>query len=131
MIIAILTVVAVPQYFKVVEKEKTAEAVDLFLTLKGAQDRYKSKYGAYCNNTVALCPGFDVTPPALHYFNPVGAFAAGGGGNQSWKLTLTRASAVAVYGAYQLTYDVEPGAAPLLTCNPVNPCKADLLPSPN
>lgn len=130
MIIGILARVAVPQYFKVVEKDKASEGINLFLTLKGAQDRYMAKYGAFCNTTVAGCNGFDVTPPPLHYFQPVGAFGAGGGGNQSWTLTLTRTNAPAVYGSYQLKYDVEPGAAPSLTCNQAN-CTTDLLPLPN
>ena len=128
MIIAVLTALAVPQYYRTIERGKVGEAVNLFLTLKGAQDRYNAKYGAFCNAAVAACPGFDVTLPPLHYFNPVGSFAAGSG-SPSWSLTLTRASAPAPYGSYQLTYDVEPNAAPLLTCNQAN-CTTDLLPKP-
>ncbi|HEX4046752.1 MAG TPA: prepilin-type N-terminal cleavage/methylation domain-containing protein [Elusimicrobiota bacterium] len=127
MIIGVLSAIAVPQYFKVVEKDKTSEAVNLFLSLKGAQDRYMAKYGTFCNAAAAACNGFDVTPPPLKYFQPIPAFGAGGSGNQSWTLTLTRTNAPSVYGSYQLKYDVEPNAAPVLTCSQAN-CTSDLLP---
>jgi hypothetical protein len=89
-----------------------------------------AKYGSFCTGVPAACAGLDVTIPPLHYFDPVTTFAAGGAGNQSWTLTLTRNGAPALYGAYQLRYDVEPGAAPALTCNQGN-CTTDLLPAPN
>jgi prepilin-type N-terminal cleavage/methylation domain-containing protein len=128
LIIGILTVVAVPQYFRVVEKSKATEAWDVFYALKGAQERYYSKYGAYCNAAIAACAGFDYTAPVLRYFNAVPAMTAGAG-NPSWKLALTRTSAPAVYSNYVLTYDIEPGAAPSMTCNQAN-CTSDLLPRP-
>ena len=126
LIIAIMVRVSFPQLYKLIEKNKASEAVNLFLTLKGAQDRYNSKYGTFCNAAIASCPGFDTTPPTLHYFNTVPAFTGSG---TSWKLTLTRTAAPAIYGSYQLTYDVEPGAPPLLTCNQSD-CTTDLLPGP-
>ncbi len=129
MIIGVLTTIAVPQYFKIVEKNKAGEALNLFPALKGAQDRYKAKYGVFCNDLAANCSGFDFAPPPLRYFNPVGKFDAGGSGdNQSWSLTLTRADTPAVYGAYQFTYDS--GAMPPmppLTCNQSD-CQLDFLP---
>ena len=125
-IIGVLVRISVPQLYKILEKNKASEAVDLFYTLKGAQDRYNAKYGAFCNAAVSACPGFDATPPTLHYFTAVPAF--GGSGN-SWTLTLTRTNAPSVYGSYKLTYDVEPNAAPVLSCNQAN-CTADLLPHP-
>jgi prepilin-type N-terminal cleavage/methylation domain-containing protein len=126
LIIGIMVRISFPQLYKLIEKNKTSEAVDLFLALKGAQDRYSSKYGTFCNAAITACPGFDTTPPVLRYFNAVPAFTGAG---TSWQLKLTRTNAPEIYGSYQLTYDVEPGAAPLLTCSQSN-CTTDLLPSP-
>ena len=128
MILGIMAAIGTPQYFKVVERTKTKEAMNTFHSLKGAQDRYFTKYGVYCNTTIAACTGLDIAVTPLQFFAPVPAFAAGGAGNQSWTLTLTRANTVALYGAYTLTYDVEPAAAPALTCSDPN-CTTDLLPS--
>ncbi|MDE2509612.1 MAG: pilin [Elusimicrobia bacterium] len=127
MVIGILSALAVPQYYKTVEKNRASEGVNLMLTLKAAQDRYWAKYGVYCNASVSSCGGFDFPPPAMKYFNPVPAFAAGGAGNQSWTLTLTRNGSPQPYGAYQLKYDVEPGTGARLTCNNTE-CAQDLLP---
>ncbi len=126
LIIGTLTAIAVPQYFKIVERNKAGEALNLFSALKGAQDRYKAKYGVFCNDSVANCPGFDFMLPPLRYFDPAGKFAAGSSGdNKSWLLTLTRTDTPAVYGAYQLTYDS--GAAPPIACSQPN-CRKDFLP---
>jgi prepilin-type N-terminal cleavage/methylation domain-containing protein len=130
MVIGILAGVAVPHYYKTIEKDKSNEAVNLFLSLKASQDRFNAKYGAYCLGPVATC-GIDTTPTSLVYFNAPGSFVAGGtGSSSSWALTLTRNSDPAAYGAYVLKYDVEPNAAPSLTCN-VSACNTDLLPSAN
>lgn len=123
LIIGTLTAIAVPQYFKIVERNKAGEALNLFSALKGAQDRHKAKYGTFC--TAAACPGFDLVPPPLRYFT-ASAFANGASGDSnSWSITLTRADTPAVYGAYQLTYDS--GATPPIACSQTN-CQKDFLP---
>jgi type IV pilus assembly protein PilE len=131
LIMGILASVAVPQYYKTTEKSKANEAVSYLLFLKGSQDRYNAKYGAYCIGAVATC-GIDVTPPTLNYFT-AGAFVAGTplGPTAGWKLTLTRNDDVTVYTQYKLTYDLF--AATALTCSPAspNPCTKDLLPNAN
>jgi prepilin-type N-terminal cleavage/methylation domain-containing protein len=132
LVIGILASVAIPHYFKYIERGKASEAVDFFIALQASQARYQAKYGAYCIGAVATC-GIDATFQPLIYFNnaPAPAFSFGSTGSaSSWKLTLTRNDAPVVYGAYQLTYDVEPSGS-LLSCVPANPCTADLLPSPN
>jgi prepilin-type N-terminal cleavage/methylation domain-containing protein len=130
MIVGILSALAVPQYYKSIERDKTAEAANFFWNVKAAQDRYKAKYGVYCNADItAACSGFDFSPPTFKYFAAMPAFAAGAAGNQSWALTLTRNSAPAGYGAYNIKYDIEPGAAPAMTCDNAG-CTKDLLPPP-
>ena len=124
-----MAAIGTPQYFKVTERSKVKEAVNIFVSLKGAQDRYFTKYGVFCNASFALCTGLDISVTPMAYFNPVPAFTAGTAGlGQSWKLLLTRNSAPAIYTGYTLTYDVEPAAPPALTCSNPN-CTTDLLPN--
>jgi len=127
MIIGILASLAVPQYYKSIERDKASEAVNLMMALKSSQARYWSKYGVYCNAAIAACSGFDYDPPPLKYFAAMPAFTAGSAGAQSWKLVLTRNQTPALYGAYNLTYDIEPSAAPLMTCDNAQ-CVSDLIP---
>ncbi|MFI5362443.1 MAG: type IV pilin protein [Elusimicrobiota bacterium] len=125
LIIGILSSVAAPQYFKMVEMEKASEAVDVFYALKGAQDRYRAKYGGYCMGAVAAC-GLDNLPRTPTYFT-IGAFGPGAAGAaDSWTLKLTRNADPVIYGAYVMTYDVE-GGAPTMSCLPAA-CEKDLLP---
>ena len=128
MIIGILSAVVMPQYYKSIERDKASEAVNLLYALKGSQDRYMAKYGVFCNADPSVaCAGFDYTAPTLKYYAAMPAFAAGSAGNQSWTLILTRKDTPALYGAYKMTYDIEPNAAPKLTCDNTS-CVTDLLP---
>lgn len=135
LIIGILAAIAVPQYFKVVEKGKFAEATAAFDSIRGAQERYMAGTGNYClatlptQTTPGTCTGFDLTVPTMKNFT-IGTPSAGTTA-PSWKLTLTRGTAAsppsAQYGAYGVTYDVEPGAPPTMTCSQ-SQCTTDLLP---
>ncbi len=132
LIIGILAAIAVPQYFKVVEKGKFSEATATLDSIRGAQERYMAANGNYC--TAALptqaspgtCTGFDLTIPTLSHFT-VGP-AAAGAGSPSWTINLTRAAPLpAQYGAYVVTYDVEPGVPPSISCSQ-SQCTTDLIP---
>jgi len=125
LIIGILAAIAVPQYFKVVEKGKSSEAMTTLDSIRGAQERYLASAGNYCQAAFTGCNGFDLAMPALKYFT-IGTPAAGTG-SPSWKVTMTRNSAPAGYGAYVITYDVEPGVQPAITCSNAS-CTTDLLP---
>ena len=126
LIVGIISAISIPQYFKVVERGKVTEAIELLDAARASQERYRSKYGTYCTTTITSCGGFDMSVPTMKYFNTPTFFSAGAGA-PSWKTTLTRNSAIGAYGSYILTFDVEPTAAPLLTCNQTN-CSAELLP---
>jgi prepilin-type N-terminal cleavage/methylation domain-containing protein len=126
LIIGILAAIAVPQYFKVVEKGKAAEALTTLDSIRGANERYLASNGAYCTSVGFACPGWDMQIPTLKYFNAPGSIAQGST-SPSWKATLTRNAVPAVYGAYIITYDVEPGVQPSITCS-IPACMTDLMP---
>jgi prepilin-type N-terminal cleavage/methylation domain-containing protein len=116
LIIGILAAIAVPQYFKVVEKGRFSEATSCFSTIKGAQERYYLKYNTYTNSTAQL----DVTCPAGKAFAlPVLT------GGATYSATLLRSPAApAPYLGYTVTYV---GPAGIMTCSQTN-CATDLLP---
>ena len=80
LIIGILASIAIPQYFKVVEKARVAEAMSVIAGIKSAQERFLAKGGlyaasflqldiSYANMTAAQVPtkffnGTIVAPPA-------------------------------------------------------------------
>ena len=117
LIIGILAAIAVPQYFKVVEKGRFAEATSCFQNLKGAQERYLLKNNTYTSTQADL----DVQCPAMKYF---GAPSLTGAATQ-YTATVTRSTPTPqTYSAYVVTY-VGPGGT--LSCS-VGACTTDLLP---
>ena len=116
LIIGILAAIAVPQYFKVVEKGRFSEATSCFSTIKGAQERYYLKNNVYTSAATDL----DVTCPTGK------AFAAPAlTGGATYSATLLRSpSAPAPYAGYTVTYV---GPAGTMSCSQTN-CTTDLLP---
>jgi type IV pilus assembly protein PilE len=117
LIIGILAAIAVPQYFKVVEKGRFAEATACFTVLKAAEERYLLK-----NNTfTSAAADLDVTCGGGKFFGaPVLS-----GSQAAFTATLTRiAPTPGVYGAYTVTFQ---GPAGTLSCSQTN-CTTDLLP---
>ena len=122
LIIGILAAIAVPQYFKVVEKGKVAEALQWVGTVQGAQESYLAQYGVYASMATNLAVG--VSTVLNNFANPVLTTA---GNPPSWTADIARnAPAPAGYGAYTITYNsaVQPG----FTCN-VAACQTDLIPN--
>jgi len=125
LIIGILAAIAVPQYFKVVEKGKASEAFTTLDSIRGAQERYLANTGSYCTGAAGFaCTGWDMQIPSMKYFS-VGT--PSGGTSPNWSVIMTRNASPAVYGAYTLTYTVLPGVQPSLSCNQTN-CASDLMP---
>ena len=124
LIIGILAAIAIPQYFKVVEKGKVSEALSTLDSIRGAQERYLAKYGNYLGS-VWTTPGFDLQIPIMVNFNAPTTPTTGAGPN--WSTTVTRNSSPALYGAYTITYAVTAGTPPTITCSQAN-CQADLMP---
>ena len=117
LIIGILAAIAVPQYFKVVEKGRFSEATSCFSTIKGAQERYMLKNNTYSGASTDL----DVTCAAGKAFNsPVWT-----AGSSAYTATLTRKPPLpTTYTNYTVTYV---GPTGTLTCSQTN-CTSDLLP---
>ena len=117
LIIGILAAIAVPQYFKVVEKGRFAEATSCFSTIKGAQERYYLKYNSYATEDKFL----DVTCAEGKAFDKPKL----AGGDKSYTVELARkAPHPQTYGPYTVTYT---GPAGTMICSEPT-CATDLLP---
>ncbi len=112
LIIGILASIAIPQYFKVVEKARVAEAMSLIASVKSAQERFLARGGTYTNDLTKLditYPGMTATTVATKFFSGTvvnGTCASG----PCFMMTVTRhtnASSVAArYGSYALNVNV-------------------------
>ncbi len=121
LIIGILAAIAVPQYFKVVEKGKFAETMQWINGIKGAQERYLAKNGVYFSGTIAAGT-FDANMGTLGKYT---ASAVTTTATPTWSITLVRRTPCpAVYGCYTVTYAAPPGT---ITCSSTD-CSQDLLP---
>ncbi len=121
LIIGILAAIAVPQYFKVVEKGKFAESMEWINSLKGAQERYLAKNGFYFSGSYTSTV-FDVNLGGLTNFS---SGALTGSQTPDWTIVLARNSPCpAVYSCYTVTYLAPPGT---ITCS-LTECSQDLLP---
>jgi len=123
LIIGILAAIAVPQYFKVIEKGRSAEAVTWIGTLKEAQERYYLKNGTYTTAPSLL----DVSLGTPKNFN---APSFGTGANQ-YTVSMSRNASPAVYGSYTVSMRFSQNGAATwngkTVCNQSN-CQTDLMP---
>lgn len=122
LIVGILAALAIPQYFKVVERGRFGEATNCFGTLKSSQERYHMKNNSYAaaeTNMDVRCP----SNAEMRWFTtPVGVTGAS---QTSYSIVITRkAPTTPTYGAYVVTFT---GPAGAYGCSNAN-CAADLLP---
>ncbi len=92
LIIGILAAMAMPAYFKAVERARAAEADTMIGTVVNAQQRYKMKTGKYAQNWKSL----DVAPAnatATAVYCTKGTQAANCGGQNAFEITLYGTSA--------------------------------------
>lgn len=113
LIIGILASIAVPQYFKVVERSRFSAVNSFFSAIKSSQERFLARAGVYTNNYSLL----DITYGGIAGTNggslnpqfnvgPLTATDSGCGGESgpSYALTVTRQGASpGRYGAYTVT----------------------------
>ncbi len=129
LIIGILSSIALPQYFKVVEKGRFAEATNFIDAIKSAQEAVLARCGGYfptysegfngqpCSSgatstlTLPDMTDFDITLAPLKYFqNPtISPVATGAGAMPQYTITLTRGPDTSVYyGIYTVTATLPP-----------------------
>ena len=116
LIIGILASIAIPQYFKVVERARVSEATSVIAAVKSAQERFLARGGTYTNSYSALdifYQGMTASSlPTKHYTFGQMAVANTTTG-PSFTLVGTRKttpSVAARYGAYTLTVTVPTAA---------------------
>ncbi len=127
LILGILAGIAIPQYFKVVEKARLAEAQSTFSTVRSAQARVMAKNGRYTSNWGDL---------DLAFSDSRGVSCAGAGGcvqkvftymlDEDGTVYATRnptPTPASAYGRYTVIYDINSGVT---TCTQAN-CILDLI----
>ncbi len=123
LIIGILASIAIPQYFKVVEKARVAEAMSLISSVKSAEERYLARGGVYTSDFTQLdimYSGMTAGNITTKFFTAVvnaGNCASG----PCFQITVTRhttnSSVAARYGNYAVTANV-PDMAQVKMANP-------------
>jgi Tfp pilus assembly protein PilE len=97
LIIGILASIAIPQYFKIVEKGRAAEALSALAALASAQDREMLRNAAY----TATITDLDVSATGLKFFT----MSTDGVVVKATRNAVTTACPSA-YGCYSLSYDL-------------------------
>lgn len=112
LIIGILASIAIPQYFKVVEKSRVAEAMSLISSIKSAQERFLARGGSYTSDFTKLDITYpDMTAGAIPTkFFSAKVVASDTAAGPAYTLTVTRhttnSSVASRYGAYALSCTV-------------------------
>jgi prepilin-type N-terminal cleavage/methylation domain-containing protein len=101
LIIGILSAIAIPQYFKVVEKGRAAEVVGYIGDMRSAQERYALRTGTYASDANVL----DVSVPMLKYFSNVATITPGNT-TSGWMVVFTRNGTPATPSPYTPQYQV-------------------------
>jgi prepilin-type N-terminal cleavage/methylation domain-containing protein len=101
-VLGVLAAVALPQYFRVVERGRTAEAVSLLGLLRSAQVRYYAEKSAFATATGSL--DVDFTTPK--YYTITLANPAYAEGNVIVTAARNSVQVPAGYGGYSLTITV-------------------------
>ena len=101
LIIGILASVAIPQYFRVVEKGRVAESISYSGAIRDSQERYALRTSAYTGDPNQL----DVSIPSFKYFSNVPTFQ-NGVMSAGWQVTFTRNTSPAQPAPYTSAYTI-------------------------
>jgi prepilin-type N-terminal cleavage/methylation domain-containing protein len=101
LIIGILASVAIPQYFRVVEKGRIAEATNYSGAIRSAEERYALKTAAYTGDPNQL----DISIPSFKYFSNAPSFQ-NGVVSAGWQVTFTRNTSPAQPAPYTSAYTI-------------------------
>ena len=69
-IIAILAAIALPQYLRVAERSRAAEALQTLGPIRGSEQRFRAQNGVYTVNLAAIdidVPGFNAVPASPNW----------------------------------------------------------------
>ncbi len=112
LIIGILASIAIPQYFKVVEKARVAEAMSIISTVKSAEERFLAKGGVYTADFTTLdiaYTGMTATAITTKFYGGTVTAATCASG-PCYLMTVTRhtnnSTVAARYGNYSLNVNV-------------------------
>jgi len=129
LIIGVLASVAIPQYFKVVERSRVSEAKTIFASIKAAQERNIAKDGVYTNSWDRLditikngsgvdCTGTGACATKVYSYQIAAGCNTCTGTQGSCTVTATRLAANPAtgtpapperYGTYPITFNVVTG----------------------
>ncbi len=134
LIVGILASIAIPQYFKVVEKSRVSEAMSLIGTIRSAQERYLATSGTYASQFTKLDISYNDTKETeikQKYFTATITVGSNSSG-YTYNLVVTRHtddSAVSPrYGLYSIVVNVPTAPTPSInSCPGGETCKDDLL----
>ena len=130
LIVGILASIALPQYFKVVERAKVTEALSTFAGIKSAEERYNAKAGSFTSvwtdlditfksgGTTNDCTGAGACVLATYSYqiNPA---------DGTTSITATRQTPLNAYKAYTVSFNFLTGVLSCTTpggatdCNPL------------
>ena len=130
LIVGILASIAIPQYFKVVEKARVAEAMAMAASIKSSEERYLAKGGQYTGDFTQLdisYPNLSSAAITLKYFSASVASGTGTGGAPNYAMTLSRhtgsTSVAPRYGLYTITINMPLSPIPTIgTCATAGQC---------
>ncbi len=119
LIMGILASVALPQYFKSVEKSRSAEAIEILNAFASSYDRTYMKKGAVLNASNYLDYEFDIGMTQLSYFTNIVVERVG---KQIRFTTQRNMAAGGGLGSYVITlsYPLEPPGKKTWQCSPTS-----------
>ena len=104
-IIAILASIALPQYFRVTERSRTAQALQLLSSIRGSELRFRAQDAGNLYDNAAGLINLDIAPlPAMTGWGVPAASGTGAGSN------VTSARAAGVHLGATIQVDLDTGA---------------------